>query len=141
MHQTFSFFDDVELVGLEVAKYVYAPSYPFHFDLVDMSFVTQPKMQSLSEVALIASSTMGFIDLLQATCSHLHSRPDAVPVAGGSLQVNLQPVVACDGVIPDECRGTPRIQDHGINISVIVEVIECGTATAMHWVESVARLF
>jgi hypothetical protein len=91
---------------------------------------TQAEVKAQTVVTLIASSAVHFIHLDPAACHHPDMGADPVSVGPHASETDLKPVIPVHGVIPQDGRLPPRIQNHNVRVAVIVQIIQTRPAAA-----------
>jgi len=87
-------------------------------------------MKPYSVVTLIAAAAVHFISLDEFTGLDSDPGPDAKEVLWGTAQLDLNPVVSGDGIIPKNGGFAPGIENDNIKVAIVVQVAEGGPATA-----------
>ena len=125
-----SFGDHREPVDRYVLENVRAAADPMDFDAIGTATIPQAKVESRPPVALIAAAAVDLVDLRQVARHDPHPRADAVAVALDALEPDVQPVVLAPLLIehvPQDRGLRVRVEDHHVDVSVIVQVVEGDT--------------
>src|SRR5882672_12304587 len=88
-----------DAVHLHTLQDIGATTDPADLDTIDPCPLAQAEMWIHPVMALVPAATVDLIDLGQVTGDHLDSCADAVPVAPGSAQPDLNPVVLAGAVV------------------------------------------
>jgi hypothetical protein len=85
--------DRYNLIGIDSFQYIHTTADPMHFDTIDCSMLPQSKMQARAIVALVATTAVDFIHLVQIACDDPHVSANAVTVGLAARQLDFNPML------------------------------------------------
>ncbi len=131
-----AFFDQVELVRIEIAKQLFLSAGPAYFDGVNVGRFAEAKI--CAEIALrkIAAATGDFTDLRDATGKNADTRAHGVAVAFAANEFQVQEMIAVAAHVAQQKRGVSVVPDNQFHKAVVVEIGEGDTASDVRGLKS-----
>src|SRR5260370_33036888 len=86
------FFDQLELVGVHIAKNLPQPAGPFDLDGLRLRRLAQPEMQTEIALRNVTSTAAHFLQLMVAVSTHCDPRANRVTIGLGTSELQRNPV-------------------------------------------------
>jgi hypothetical protein len=119
-----TFLQNEQLIDLNVPKGLHQAQRPSHLDQVHLFGLTQAKVQTKVILGDVAGSAHDFVDLRVPAGNYTHARANGASVRLSPNTFHLQPIVLGGAVISQKRGRLVHVDDHDVNVPIIIEVPE-----------------
>jgi len=124
-----SFFNEIELIGLDIFKALLEPAGPRDIDCIYFRRLSETEIGSQVALREIASATVDLANLRDAVRANLHSSTHRVAIALRANQFEVHEVVPRSAAVMEQQRRIAIISHRYIHVAVIIEVGEGYTSS------------